>query len=693
LLPGSPAIDAGRAPNTTTTDQRGIARPQDGNGDGTAAVDIGAYEWIENAPPTLDEIAAPEPITESSGQQTISLAGITGGIGESQAVQVTAASSNQSVILDPVVSYTSPDSTGTLTFTPAGLGISEVTVTVTDGGTDDDFGTTPDNATVTRTFTVDVRDSGILYVDSDDWSDDGLTVLLDGANVRVVVTGTDTDAVSPTALAGITGIDVSGRPDADDLLTVDYTGGNPAPSGGITFDGDTGSDALALENGSVTTTGYVFTDASSGTIDVDGGVITYTNLEPITDNLSAVDRVFTFGPGSDHVTLVDIDGISRLSSVSSSETVDFTSPTGSLTINTSAGNDTVDTSGSNLAVTLNGGAGFDWLTGGPSADRLLGGARNDTLDGGAGGDTISGQAGFDWLYGTDGNDSLDGGDGDDTIDGEAGDDIITGGEGFDRLLGGSENDQIDGGTEDDRIGGGDGDDILDGGDGDDFLNGQLGNDTMDGGIGHDRVFGGSGDDELDGGDDDDRIRGNSGDDMITGGLGTNRLDGGSGTDRLTETAIRTDENLALFTSMFQRAMPGGKTFDSPLAAIEEWHLKGNQGNNTLSAYGISDAVTLEGGAGNDFLRGSLLNDMLIGGDGDDIVDGGEGADTILGQAGDDQLYGNDGEDSLDGGDGDDNLEGDFGDDTLLGGSGDDTLVSLGLDLVDGGVGDDSLTRR
>ena len=48
----------------------------------------------------------------------------------------------------------------------------EVTVTVTDGGTDDDLGTTPDNATVTRTFTVDVRDSGILYVDSDDWSDD-----------------------------------------------------------------------------------------------------------------------------------------------------------------------------------------------------------------------------------------------------------------------------------------------------------------------------------------------------------------------------------------------------------------------------------------------------------------------------------------------------------------------------------------
>jgi hypothetical protein len=45
LLPGSPAIDAvtsGCPP--PATDQRGVARPQDGTGDGTAACDIGAYE-------------------------------------------------------------------------------------------------------------------------------------------------------------------------------------------------------------------------------------------------------------------------------------------------------------------------------------------------------------------------------------------------------------------------------------------------------------------------------------------------------------------------------------------------------------------------------------------------------------------------------------------------------------------------
>jgi CSLREA domain-containing protein len=53
LLSGSPAIDAGNpaVPGSggdacAATDQRGTARPQDGNGDGTVACDIGAYEGL-----------------------------------------------------------------------------------------------------------------------------------------------------------------------------------------------------------------------------------------------------------------------------------------------------------------------------------------------------------------------------------------------------------------------------------------------------------------------------------------------------------------------------------------------------------------------------------------------------------------------------------------------------------------------
>lgn len=44
LLPNSPAIDAGNNTNCPTTDQRGVLRPLDGNGDTIDICDIGAYE-------------------------------------------------------------------------------------------------------------------------------------------------------------------------------------------------------------------------------------------------------------------------------------------------------------------------------------------------------------------------------------------------------------------------------------------------------------------------------------------------------------------------------------------------------------------------------------------------------------------------------------------------------------------------
>jgi len=44
LLTGSPAIDAGDNSLLNPIDQRGLPRKKDGNGDGIAVVDIGAFE-------------------------------------------------------------------------------------------------------------------------------------------------------------------------------------------------------------------------------------------------------------------------------------------------------------------------------------------------------------------------------------------------------------------------------------------------------------------------------------------------------------------------------------------------------------------------------------------------------------------------------------------------------------------------
>ncbi|MBA3471604.1 MAG: CSLREA domain-containing protein [Herpetosiphonaceae bacterium] len=46
LLPGSPAIDAGALNGCPAHDQRGINRPQDGDGSNGAQCDIGAYEYV-----------------------------------------------------------------------------------------------------------------------------------------------------------------------------------------------------------------------------------------------------------------------------------------------------------------------------------------------------------------------------------------------------------------------------------------------------------------------------------------------------------------------------------------------------------------------------------------------------------------------------------------------------------------------
>ena len=82
-----------------------------------------------NDPPTLDPLDDLE-IDEDAPLQTVQLAGISSGPLESESLRITASSDNTSVIPDPSVTYTSGESTGSLSFTPVANQSGTATITV-----------------------------------------------------------------------------------------------------------------------------------------------------------------------------------------------------------------------------------------------------------------------------------------------------------------------------------------------------------------------------------------------------------------------------------------------------------------------------------------------------------------------------------------------------------------------------------
>jgi len=88
-----------------------------------------------NDAPTLDSIAA-RTVDEDAGQQTVALTGISSGAAnEIQTIVMTAQSSNELLIPTPSVTYVSPQTSGTLRFTPVanGWGSATISLTVSDG--------------------------------------------------------------------------------------------------------------------------------------------------------------------------------------------------------------------------------------------------------------------------------------------------------------------------------------------------------------------------------------------------------------------------------------------------------------------------------------------------------------------------------------------------------------------------------
>ncbi len=174
-----------------------------------------------------------------------------------------------------------------------------------------------------------------------------------------------TITIPATALGGGGKIIVKGQ-GGSDSLSVDVS---TDLGFGVDYQGGSGtSDSLTLVADTVTSVTYAFTNANDGSITiVDGStrVITFTGLEPITDNLSATDRVFTFNGGDETIIVTDStasDGKTMIDSTLS-ESVYFANPTGSLTINAGTGNDTVTITSVDAAytasLTINGDASTD----------------------------------------------------------------------------------------------------------------------------------------------------------------------------------------------------------------------------------------------------------------------------------------------------------------------------------------------
>ncbi|MGD9616867.1 MAG: beta strand repeat-containing protein [Alphaproteobacteria bacterium] len=215
------------------------------------------------------------------------------------------------------------------------------------------------------------------------------------------------------------------------------------------------------------------------------------------------------------------------------------------------------------------------------------------------------------------------------------------------LFGGTGNDRLKGGSGGDMLFGQSGNDVLEGKGGNDFLFGGTDNDVLTGGDGNDQVFGESGDDRMiwNPGDDSDLFEGGA-------GIDTAEVNGGGGGEVFTVTA-----NGARVR--FDRLDPAPFSLD--IGTTENLVVNMNGGDDTFSATGNLAALiklTVDGGAGNDTIRGSNGADLLLGGAGNDFIDGQQGNDVAFLGAGNDEFQ-------WDPGDGSDTVEGQAGTDTML----------------------------
>lgn len=175
---------------------------------------------------------------------------------------------------------------------------------------------------------------------------------LEGSHVHTgwLVDGEGSGRVGATFFSGFENL--VGAADSDDTFTFTATG----TLKGFIHGGDRGFDSLVLDVGSAHSVTSIATGPDSGSISVDGSLVTYRGLEPITlagtmvdlsFDISALAAAGSSGGGYNIVRLADYgtatDGRMILDSVNGTfEDQIFSAPTGSLTIKAGSGADDIE---------------------------------------------------------------------------------------------------------------------------------------------------------------------------------------------------------------------------------------------------------------------------------------------------------------------------------------------------------------
>ncbi|MEM7060066.1 MAG: Hint domain-containing protein [Pseudomonadota bacterium] len=379
-------------------------------------------------------------------------------------------------------------------------------------------------------------------------------------------------------------------------------------------------------------------------------------------NLNAVEDDLIYGGAGDD-TLAGSFGANTVIGGLGSDTLDNRTVTAEIGLDTIYG-DLVGDTVTGDADSIFGKQGNDIIYGGGGNDNISsnlailtggGAVAGDTVYGGAGDDTIttlnstgtnSSSVG-DLVYGGTGNDSilgaienpapgldednLFGGAGNDIIDGNGGNDSIDAGAGNDTVLAADDADTTDGGTGIDLI-----DFTNDSGavvfnmtTGATTVSGPTGTD-IESNVNYENVIGTAQADNIQGNDENNSIFGAGGADQLTGGGGSDTFVSGGGDDNITggetqgtagvpdvDVVDYSDETLGIvvnYTGDEAGTAQGVSTGLDTFAEIERIIFTDQNDAADASANSIT-GVTLDTGAGDDFVEAGQAADSLDGGDG------------------------------------------------------------------------------